>query len=161
MNLKMGRTNTIGVIVPEMHTPYAATVINGIQEVLYKQNQKVMIAESDENADRELENLKMMEQFMVDGLIVSQCSYRKNIEAYRKIAEEGMAIVFFDRIPHGLDVPQVLVDDNVDSYFMVEHLIRLGRKRIAYLQGPDDVYNSYERGEGCAKSSSCFRQASA
>ena len=31
---------------------------------------------------------------------------------------------------------------------MVEHLIRLGRKRIAYLQGPDDVYNSYERGEG-------------
>ena len=65
MNLKMGRTNTIGVIVPEMHPPYAAT------EVLYKQNQKVMIAESDENADRELENLKMMEQFMVDGLIVS------------------------------------------------------------------------------------------
>ena len=45
-------------------------------------------------------------------------------------------------------MPQVLVDDNVDSYFMVEHLIRLGRKRIAYLQGPDDVYNSYERGEG-------------
>lgn len=129
MNLKMGRTNTIGVIVPEMHTPYAATVINGIHEVLYKQNQKVMIAESDENAERELENLKMMEQFMVDGLIVSLCSYRKNIEEYRKLAEDGMAIVFYDRIPHGLDMPQVLVDDNVDSYFMVEHLIRLGRKR--------------------------------
>ena len=91
MNLKMGRTNTIGVIVPEMHTPYAATVINGIHEVLYKQNQKVMIAESDENAERELENLKMMEQFMVDGLIVSLCSYRKNIEEYRKLAEDGMA----------------------------------------------------------------------
>lgn len=148
MNLKMGRTNTIGVIVPEMHTPYAATVINGIQEVLYKMNQKVMIAESDENPDRELENLRMMEQFMVDGLIVCQCSYQKNIEEYRKMAEDGTAIVFYDRIPHGLDVPQVLVDDNVDSYFMVEHLIRLGRKRIAYLQGPDDIYNSYERGEG-------------
>lgn len=39
------------------------------------------------------------------------------------MAEEGIAIVFFDRIPHGLDVPQVLVDDYVDSYFMVEHLI--------------------------------------
>ena len=43
MNLKMGRTNTIGVIVPEMHTPYASQVINGIQDVLYKKNQKVMI----------------------------------------------------------------------------------------------------------------------
>ena len=94
MNLKMGRTNTIGVIVPEMHTPYASQVINGIQEVLYKKNQKVMIAESDEKPERELENLKMMEQFMV------------------------------------------------------EHLIRLGRKRIVYLQGPDDIYNAYQRGLG-------------
>lgn len=148
MNLKMGRTNTIGVIVPEMHTPYAATVVNGIQEVLYKKNQKVMIAESDENPDRELENLEMMEQFMVDGLIVSLCSYRRNMDMYRRMAEGGMAIVFYDRIPHGLDAPQVLVDDNVDSYFMVEHLIRLGRRRIAYLQGPDDIYNSLERGRG-------------
>lgn len=148
MNLKMGRTNTIGVIVPEMHTPYAATVVNGIQEVLYRKNQKVMIAESDENPDRELENLEMMEQFMVDGLIVSLCSYRRNMDMYRRMAEGGMAIVFYDRIPHGLDAPQVLVDDNVDSYFMVEHLIRLGRRRIAYLQGPDDIYNSLERGRG-------------
>ena len=92
MNLKMGRTNTIGVIVPEMHTPYASQVIGGIQEILYKKNQKVMIAESDENPDRELENLKMMEQFMVDGLIVSLCSYRKNIEMYQQLEEAGMAV---------------------------------------------------------------------
>ena len=51
-----------------------------------------MIAESDENPDRELENLKMMEQFMVDGLIVSLCSYRKNIEMYQQLEEAGMAV---------------------------------------------------------------------
>ena len=45
INLKTGRTNTIGVIVPEMHTPYVAQVVAGIQNVLYKNNQKVMIAE--------------------------------------------------------------------------------------------------------------------
>ena len=157
MNLKMGRTNTIGVIVPEMHTPYASQVINGIQDVLYKKNQKVMIAESDENPDRELENLKMMEQFMVDGLIVSLCSYRKNIEIYRQLEEAGMAIVFYDRIPYGMDVSQVLVEDNVDSYFMVEHLIRLGRKRIAYIQGPDDIYNAYQRGLGYREAMEKFR----
>ena len=52
----------------------------------------------------------------------------------------------FHLLKQGIDI--LHVDGNVDSYFMVEHLIRLGRKRIAYLQGPDDVYNSYERGEG-------------
>lgn len=149
MNLKMGRTNTIGVIVPEMHTPYASQVIAGIQSVLYKNNQKVMIAESDENSERERENLRMMEDFMVDGMIVSLCSWRKNIDVYRRLADSGMAIVFYDRLPHGFDdMPQVVVDDNNDSYFMTEHLIRLGRRRIAYLYGPDDVYNAVERGRG-------------
>lgn len=149
MNLKMGRTNTIGVIVPEMHTPYASQVVAGIQSVLYKNNQKVMIAELDENPDRERESLQMMEEFMVDGLIVSLCSYKHNIETYRRLANEGVAIVFYDRIPHGMDdMPQVMVDDNNDSYFMAEHLIRLGCRRIAYLYGPDDVYNAVERGRG-------------
>lgn len=157
MNLKMGRTNTIGVIVPEMHTPYASQVIGGIQEILYKKNQKVMIAESDENPCRELENLKMMEQFMVDGLIVSLCSYRKNIEMYQQLEEAGMAVVFYDRIPYGMDVSQVLVEDNVDSYFMVEHLIRLGRMRISYIQGPDDIYNAYQRGLGYREAMEKFR----
>ena len=149
MNLKMGRTNTIGVIVPEMHTPYASQVVAGIQSVLYKNNQKVMIAESDESPLRERESLQMMEEFMVDGLIVSLCSYKQNVDVYRRLAAAGMAIVFYDRIPHGLDdMPQVMVDDNNDSYFMAEHLIRLGRRRIAYLYGPDDVYNTVERERG-------------
>ena len=149
MNLKMGRTNTIGVIVPEMHTPYASQVVAGIQSVLYKNNQKVMIAESDEDPNRERESLQMMEEFMVDGLIVSMCSHKHNLETYRRLAAAGMAIVFYDRIPHGLDdMPQVMIDDNNDSYFMAEHLVRLGRRRIAYLCGPDDVYNAAERARG-------------
>lgn len=116
MNLKMGRSNTIGVIVPEMHTPYAAQVISGIQEILYRKNQKVVLAESDENAEQEYENLNMMEQFMVDGLIASMCSYRKNTDKYQQLAKQGMAIVFYDRIPYGMDMSQVLVDDNNDSF---------------------------------------------
>lgn len=157
MNLKMGRSNTIGVIVPEMHTPYAAQVISGIQEILYRKNQKVVLAESDENAEQEYENLNMMEQFMVDGLIASMCSYRKNTDKYQQLAKQGMAIVFYDRIPYGMDMPQVLVDDNNDSFFMVEHLIRLGRRRIAYIQGPSDIYNTNPRGQGYREAMEKFK----
>lgn len=158
-NLQMGRTNTIGIIVPEMLTPYAAQVINSAQDVLYKQNQKVMIATSDENADRELESLKMMEQFMVDGLIVSMVSYNKNKAMYEQLMEQGMAVVFYDRIPHGLDAMQVVVDDHIDSFFLVEHLIRQGRKRIVYLQGPDDIYNGHLRGKGYSEAMEKFKLA--
>ena len=62
---------------------------------------------------------------------------------------EGLPIVFYDRLPHGMEnVAQVMEDDGNDSFFMTEHLIRLGRRRIAFLYGPEDIYNSVERGRG-------------
>lgn len=147
-NLKYGRTNTVGVIVPEMVTPFASQVINSIQSILYNQGIKVIIAESHEDPKRERENLQVMEQFMVDGIIVCLCSYKENIAEYKRLQDEGMPMVFYDRIPYGLEVPQVIVDDYTKAFFLVEHLIRSGRKQIIHLQGPSDIYNSLERAKG-------------
>lgn len=147
-NLKFGHTNTVGVIVPEMVTPFASRVVNGIQEVLYANGIKVIIAESSEDPEKEKENLQLMERFMVDGIIISLCSYKRNREEYLRLQQAEMPMVFYDRIPYGLDVPQVIVDDYMKAFFLVEHLIRSGRKRIVHLQGPDDVYNSIERARG-------------
>ena len=80
INLKYGHTNTVGVIVPEMVTPFASRVINGIQEVLHTKNIKVIIAESGGDPEKEKENLQLMEGFMVDGIIICLCSYKRNKE---------------------------------------------------------------------------------
>ena len=147
-NLKHGHTNTVGVIVPEMVTPFASKVVSGIQNVLYANGIKVIVADSGEDPEIECENLKLMEHFMVDGIIISLCSWRKNAEDYRRLQKSEMPMVFYDRIPHGLDVPQVLVDDYRKSFFLIEKLILGGRKRIVHIQGPDDIYNSQERLRG-------------
>ena len=147
-NLKYGHTNTVGVIVPEMVTPFASKVVSGIQNVLYANGIKVIVADSGEDPEIERENLKLMEHFMVDGIIISLCSWRKNAEDYRRLQKSEMPMVFYDRIPHGLDVPQVLVDDYRKSFFLIEKLILGGRKRIVHIQGPDDIYNSQERLRG-------------
>lgn len=156
-NLRYGRTNTVGVIVPEMVTPFASQVINGIQSTLYAKGLKVIIAESNEDPKQEKENLLMMERFMVDGIIVCLCSYKENKEEYKRLLQAEMPMVFFDRIPHGMEVSQVIVDDYLKAFFLVEHLIRSGRKRIVHLQGPDDVYNSIERARGYKDALSKFR----
>lgn len=146
INLKYGHTNTVGVIVPEMVTPFASRVINGIQEVLHTKNIKVIIAESGGDPEKEKENLQLMEGFMVDGIIICLC--RRNKEEYARLQQAGMPMVFYDRIPYGLEVPQVIVDDYMKSFFLVESLIRSGRKQIVHIQGPDDIYNSIERVRG-------------
>lgn len=156
-NLKYGHTNTVGVIVPEMVTPFASQVINGIQSILYANGLKVIIAESHEDPQKEKENLQMMERFMVDGIIICLCCYKENKEEYLRLQQAEMPMVFFDRIPHGLDVSQVIVDDYMKTFFLVEHLIRSGHQRIIHLQGPDDVYNSIERARGYKDALSKFR----
>lgn len=147
-NLKFGRTNTVGVIVPEMITPFASQVINGIQEVMYQRGIKVIIADSNESWELERENLKMMERFMVDGIIVNLCNYKQNSDIYEQLKKQGIPMVFFDRIPHKMDVSQVVVDDYIKSFFMTEHLIRTGHKKIVHISGPEYVYNSTERTRG-------------
>ena len=147
-NLKYGHTNTVGVIVPEMLTPFASQVISGIQSVLYANGIKVIIAESDEDPNKERENLQTMERFMVDGIIICLCSYKENLDQYIRLQQAEMPMVFYDRIPYGMNVSQVIVDDYIKAFFLVEHLIREGYRHIVHLQGPDDVYNSVERARG-------------
>ncbi|MFI3319789.1 MAG: LacI family DNA-binding transcriptional regulator [Rikenellaceae bacterium] len=147
-NLKYGRTNTVGVIVPEMITPFASQVIGGIQEVLSPQGIKVIIAESHESWEYERENIKNMERFMVDGIIVCISDYQQNLDEYQRLQDSRMPLVFFDRIPHSMEVSQVIVDDYYKTFFLIEHLIRSGRKRILYINGSDAVYNSHERAKG-------------
>lgn len=149
-NLKCGHTNTVGVIVPEMVTPFAAKVIGGIQHVLYANGIKVVIAESGEEPEREREGLELMENFMVDGIIAGVCSYKHNRDIYERLMKDGLPIVFYDRIPHGWNVSQVIVDDYMKAFFMVERMIRGGRRRIVHLAGPDRIYNAVERERGYA-----------
>ncbi len=145
LNLKSGRTNTVGVIVPEMITPYAAKVIEGIQGVLNEQGIKVIIAESSEKWERERDNIATMERFMVDGIIICPCDYLNNHSEYARLLKDGMPVVFFDRIPHGIEASQVTVDDYIKAFFLMEHLIRSGRNKIAHLKGSESVYNSQLR----------------
>ncbi|MFI3266693.1 MAG: LacI family DNA-binding transcriptional regulator [Rikenellaceae bacterium] len=147
-NLKSGRTNTIGVIAPEMITPFASQVIGGIQQVVHPLGIKVIIAESHESWQNERDNIAMMERFMVDGMIVCLSDHTQNIDEYLRLQKAGMPLVFFDRIPHSMQVSQVIVDDYYKTFFLIEHLVRSGRKRIVHIQGPDAVYNSHERLRG-------------
>lgn len=156
-NLKYGRTHTVGVIVPEMVTPFAAGVIRGVQRLLYAKGLKAIIADSAEDPRREKENLQLMERFRVDGMIVCLCSYLENQDEYRRLQQAGMPMVFYDRIPRGLEATQVIVDDYAKSFLLVEHLVRGGRRRIVYVEGPSGLYNSIERKRGYADALAKFR----
>ena len=116
LNLKQGITKTIGVIVPEMITPFAAEVISGIQALLNKYGYKIIIGNSEENSQKEADNILLMDNFMVDGIIICPCDYKANIKIYEALQVRNFPLVFYDRIPHELDATYVAVDDYHESF---------------------------------------------
>lgn len=149
LNLKSGQSKTIGVVVPEMITPFSAKVLEGIQNILYPLGYRLVITQSDENPLIERKNLQLLEGFNVDGIIINLCHETYNNDLYQQIINQGTPLVFFDRIPgKSLDVSKVIVDDYINSSLMVEYLIKTGRKRIAHIMGPQTIRNAVERANG-------------
>lgn len=149
LNLKYGQSKNIGLVVPEMITPFASKVLRGIQNILYPLGYRIIITESDENHLIERKNLLLLEEFNVDGIIINLSHETYNQELYQQIMNRGIPMVFFDRIPgKSLDASKVLVNDSIKASLMTEHLIDTGRKRIVHLMGPSTIRNSTERASG-------------
>lgn len=147
-DLKHGRTNTIGVIVPEIVTPFFLQIIEGIQKVLYPKGIKVIIAQSGEDPLCEFDNLLMMENFMVDGIIIGTCHKSENSAEFKRLQEKGIPLVFFDRVPVEIEVSKVVVDDYIKSFFLVEHLIHKGIDKIVHIKGPEYIDSATDRHKG-------------
>lgn len=124
VHLRQQSTHNIGIIIPEIITSFYMTFINEAQTILRNQGYKVMIAISNENPEQERENIQMMEQLRVDGILISVCDKEYNIDLYNKVIENGIPMVFFDRTVEKVKASQVRMDDYIMAFFMVEALLR-------------------------------------
>lgn len=148
VNLRMKSTRTIGIIVPEMTTPFYMNFISSAQNWLNEQGYRVILALSDESIEAERINLLMFEDYRVEGIIISVCHDKANLEIYQKFLNQNIPLVFFDRTIATLPVPKIKINDYIQSCFMVEHLIRVGCRKIVHLAGPQYIPNAIERKKG-------------
>lgn len=145
VNLRKQSTHNIGIIIPEIITSFYMNFVNHVQSILRTEGYKVIISVSNESPEQERENIQMLEQIRVDGILMSVCNKDKNQDLYNKVIERGIPIVFFDRTLERKQASQVRMDDNIMSFFMVEALIDQGRKHIVHIPGPFYIRNGYDR----------------
>ena len=148
VNLRRQSTRNIGIIIPEVVTSFFMNFIQHAQKELHDRGYRTIIAVSNEDSGIEAENLQMLEQCRVEGILMSVCHNSRNVSLYKKVMSHGIPIVFFDRMVEGIDASQVRIDDYIMAFFMVERLIRRGCRKIVHLSGPDHISNGYERHRG-------------
>ncbi len=133
MQLRTNRNNTIGVIVPEIVHYFFSTVLSGIQVEAENDGYNVLFCQSIEDYEREVRSVETLLDARVCGILASQSKTTDQFEHFRDIIDSGVHLVFFDRICTGINTDKVVVDDYAGAFNAVEHLIRTGCRRIAYL----------------------------
>lgn len=139
INLKLGKSNTIGVVVPDVSKNFFASSIDGIEDEAYRGGYDVLICQSKELYNREKKIFNALSQGKVDGVIVSIAAETTDFTHINNLIESDIPVVMFDRASNKVNACSVTVDDYQGAHEVVEHLLEQGFRRIFHFAGPQHV----------------------
>ncbi|MEQ7802262.1 LacI family DNA-binding transcriptional regulator [Pedobacter sp. ASV1-7] len=148
LSLKERKSKSIGVIVSEVANHYFSQAISGIESIAYDRGYHVIITQTHESYAREKINTQHLASRSVDGLLVSLSAETADTEHLKYLHDRGMPIVFFDRVPSDIETHKIIANNEKGAFDATEHLINLGRKKIAHLTSSDHLSISIERLHG-------------
>lgn len=141
-NLKNQRTNTIGVIIPNILNPFFAKVFSGIEKAANSKGYNVITYISNESFSKEKQAMDLLSNGTVDGFILSVAEETQKLHEFthfKEILREGLPIVMFDRIMEEINCDKVVVDDFESTIEAVKHLLKTGCKNIALFSCIDNL----------------------
>ena len=122
----------IGVIIPEFTHFYFSSVLAGIEEEASAHGYRIMVAQSNEQYEREVRICQSFYENKVCGIIVSQAKDTHQYDHFQRLMDAGLPLVFYDRICTGVNASRVVVDDYMGAYNAVTYLIETGCRNIAF-----------------------------
>jgi DNA-binding LacI/PurR family transcriptional regulator len=145
LNLLRKKTNTIGVIVPEITSYFFSSVINGIQDLLNPLGVNMIIGQSNESYEEEKSIIRSFTSIQVDGFLISPSSETNNFDHLQMLIDNNTPFVVFDRDCEGIEVDKVFVDEYSGAFQAVDYLIKTGCRRIAHIAGSSTLSTSRHR----------------
>jgi LacI family transcriptional regulator len=143
-SLKLGRTRTIGLIIPDISNPHFAGLAKAIEVGTDGAGYALMLSNTTDDPDKEVRLLRLMRMQRVDGVILVPCGVEPgHTEAIQK-AFPGPTVMV-DRVLRGLDHDSVVLDNRAASRMVLEYLIRAGHRRIGIVSGPPTISISIDR----------------
>ena len=134
-NLHRNKTNTIGVVIPDISNSFFSFAIDGIMDAAAKHGYHVMLTVSRESADIEKDNIITLLAHRVDGLLIAVSKNTTDIAVYDRVKSRNVPLVFFDRALQGIGFSSVGINDRTAASELVAYAIRCGYKNIAHLAG--------------------------
>ncbi len=147
-SLRKHKSKTIAVIIPEIANNYFTLAINGIESVAQEKNYHVLIYLTHEDVKKEISLTRYLHGGRVDGVLISVSSTTTDYAHLHQLEENGLPIVFFDRVAEGFNTVKVTTDDYESSYLATKHLIEQGCKKLAHLAMSENISIGRKRRKG-------------
>jgi LacI family transcriptional regulator len=147
-NLRRGFTRIIGVIVPKINESFFANIIAGIEKVCVQYQHSLIICQTEESLDKEVNAVQTLIRQNVDCILISLSLETKSTVHLEEIKNNHIHFIQFDRVSPSINSYTVVNDNAAASYQAVKHLAQHGYQKIAYFGGPAHINLYHERKQG-------------
>ncbi|HTX99561.1 MAG TPA: LacI family DNA-binding transcriptional regulator [Bacteroidota bacterium] len=144
--LRLRKTHTIGLVAPDISNPFFASIIKTAEGVAHSLGYTLVVCDSDESSQLEVEHVGLLQAKGVDGLIVLPVGMkRSHLDA---VIAGRVPLVTADRSFPDLRASSVVIDNHAGAMEAIEHVVEHGHVRIAIIQGLRETITSRERLRG-------------
>ncbi|MBS1678943.1 MAG: LacI family DNA-binding transcriptional regulator [Actinobacteria bacterium] len=138
--LASGSSRTVGLLVGDVENPFFATAARGLADALEQGGHTLLLANSDEDVDREEQAMRAFATRQLDGLVISPVAHTD-----RAPLSWAGPLVQIDRVVDDLSVDSVVVDNRAGAEAAVLHLASCGHAPIGMLSEPAEISSTAER----------------
>jgi len=152
-SLSRSKTNTIGVIVPDINNLFFGEIIKGITEIADEHNLNIILCDTDENKDKEIKAINVLREQRIQGLLITPTCYKElgNNENLKALKNLGIPIILIDGHVEYLDFSGVFINHTRGAYDGTTTLIEAGHTKIAIITGDMNSRPAKERLHGYEK----------
>ncbi|ALJ00951.1 LacI family DNA-binding transcriptional regulator [Rufibacter tibetensis] len=138
-SLRSGRTNIIGILIPSSEIGFFGGVVHGIEKIARSNGYNILLFQSSDTGEYEVEGVETLLQTSVDGIIASIAKDTPTLDHFFDVKKRKVPLILFDRVKDELNSPSVVVDDYKGAFMATEHLIQQGYTNIAHISGPQHI----------------------
>lgn len=147
--LRAGRSRCIGLVVLDIANPFFSDVVRGAERRAAEEQLTVLLGDTEEDPARERVYIDLFAEQRVYGLLVSPLG--DAMPRLRALKKQGLSTVLMDWHTEDHQFSSVAVDNVAGGKLAVEHLLEMGRTRIAFVGGPHSIRQVSDRFEGARK----------
>ena len=149
-SMKKRSTATLGLIVANICNPFFARIVRAVETAVIRHGNTVIVCDTDENIQNELDLASRLLEHRVGGIIVSPTASETGelSRATREIYGSRVLTVFIDRAVKGAKIPTITSDNVTAAEEATRHFLQLGHKRIGAVVGRSTLDSMIGRVEG-------------